>query len=202
MQFFMIISEVFLFGWNMFLVSVSELIMDLLRFALLIMTAFLISPLYLLFALELTLAFHWCHEECYAKIYYKDSEYDESRKAVWVSRWPNNNVSGIKIWSSSVDFFSHISYSILFYISFNNYNKIKKMLRGLCFYVWQIENEYGPLENEFGAPGKAYTKWAAEMAVGLGTGVPWVMCKQNDAPDPVVSVSWCCDMFSLCGVSI
>ena len=25
------------------------------------------------------------------------------------------------------------------------------------------------------------------MAVGLGTGVPWVMCKENDAPDPVVS---------------
>jgi hypothetical protein len=25
------------------------------------------------------------------------------------------------------------------------------------------------------------------MAVGLGTGVPWVMCKEDDAPDPVVS---------------
>lgn len=27
------------------------------------------------------------------------------------------------------------------------------------------------------------------MAVGLGTGVPWVMCKEEDAPDPVVSTS-------------
>ena len=27
------------------------------------------------------------------------------------------------------------------------------------------------------------------MAVGLDTGVPWVMCKQEDAPDPVVSDS-------------
>lgn len=25
------------------------------------------------------------------------------------------------------------------------------------------------------------------MAVGLDTGVPWVMCKEDDAPDPVVS---------------
>ncbi|KAJ4831119.1 hypothetical protein Tsubulata_010635 [Turnera subulata] len=50
----------------------------------------------------------------------------------------------------------------------------------------QIENEYGPVEWEIGAPGKAYTKWAAEMAVGLGTGVPWIMCKQEDAPDPVI----------------
>lgn len=43
------------------------------------------------------------------------------------------------------------------------------------------------MEYEIGAPGKAYTDWAAQMAVGLGTGVPWVMCKQDDAPDPVVS---------------
>ena len=58
----------------------------------------------------------------------------------------------------------------------------------------QIENEYGPMEYEIGAPGKAYTQWAAHMAVGLGTGVPWVMCKQDDAPDPVVSLS---DLFLL-----
>ncbi|KAF8036359.1 hypothetical protein BT93_C2161 [Corymbia citriodora subsp. variegata] len=51
----------------------------------------------------------------------------------------------------------------------------------------QIENEFGPVEWEIGAPGKAYTKWAASMAVGLGTGVPWVMCKQDDAPDPVIN---------------
>ncbi|KOM39893.1 hypothetical protein LR48_Vigan04g009100 [Vigna angularis] len=50
----------------------------------------------------------------------------------------------------------------------------------------QIENEYGPVEWEIGAPGKSYTKWAAQMAVGLDTGVPWVMCKQEDAPDPVI----------------
>jgi hypothetical protein len=50
----------------------------------------------------------------------------------------------------------------------------------------QIENEYGPLGKEFGAAGTSYTNWAAKMAVGLGTGVPWVMCKQDNAPDPLV----------------
>ncbi|KAL0380498.1 UNVERIFIED_CONTAM: Beta-galactosidase [Sesamum angustifolium] len=49
----------------------------------------------------------------------------------------------------------------------------------------QIENEYGPMEYELGAPGRAYTEWAAKMAVDLGTGVPWIMCKQDDAPDPI-----------------
>lgn len=50
----------------------------------------------------------------------------------------------------------------------------------------QIENEYGPVEWTIGAPGKAYTKWAAQMAVGLNTGVPWIMCKQETAPDPII----------------
>ncbi|KAJ0745539.1 putative beta-galactosidase [Helianthus annuus] len=45
----------------------------------------------------------------------------------------------------------------------------------------QIENEYGPVEWDIGAPGKAYSKWAAQMADGLKTGVPWIMCKQEDA---------------------
>ncbi|PIN17264.1 Beta-galactosidase [Handroanthus impetiginosus] len=50
----------------------------------------------------------------------------------------------------------------------------------------QIENEYGPVEWEIGAPGKAYSAWAAKMAVGLETGVPWIMCKQDTAPDPII----------------
>ncbi|KAG9151014.1 hypothetical protein Leryth_003135 [Lithospermum erythrorhizon] len=62
----------------------------------------------------------------------------------------------------------------------------------------QIENEYGPMEYELGAPGKAYTEWAAKMAVDLDTGVPWVMCKQDDAPDPIINAcnGYYCDYFS------
>ena len=54
----------------------------------------------------------------------------------------------------------------------------------------QIENEYGPMENFGGAGAKNYVNWAAQMAVGLNTSVPWVKCKQDDAPDPVVSPSF------------
>ncbi|XP_050937297.1 beta-galactosidase isoform X1 [Cucumis melo] len=72
--------------------------------------------------------------------------------------------------------------------------KIVSMMKGEKLYhsqggpiiLSQIENEYGPVEWEIGAPGKSYTKWAAQMALGLDTGVPWVMCKQEDAPDPVI----------------
>ncbi|CAA0822400.1 Beta-galactosidase 1 [Striga hermonthica] len=62
----------------------------------------------------------------------------------------------------------------------------------------QIENEYGPVERLMNEPGKKYTEWAAQMAVGLGTGVPWVMCKQDDAPDPIINTcnGYYCDYFS------
>ena len=52
----------------------------------------------------------------------------------------------------------------------------------------QVENEYGPMESAMGAGAKPYANWAAKMAVATNTGVPWVMCKQEDAPDTVVHI--------------
>ncbi|RAL37121.1 hypothetical protein DM860_004043 [Cuscuta australis] len=50
----------------------------------------------------------------------------------------------------------------------------------------QIENEYGPVEWAIGEPGKRYTQWFSKMALGLNTGVPWIMCKQEDTPYPII----------------
>ncbi|CAN6439390.1 unnamed protein product [Victoria cruziana] len=62
----------------------------------------------------------------------------------------------------------------------------------------QIENEYGSEAKALGPAGYAYMTWAANMAVGTGTGVPWVMCKEDDAPDPVINTcnGFYCDYFS------
>ncbi|KAE9600122.1 putative beta-galactosidase [Lupinus albus] len=62
----------------------------------------------------------------------------------------------------------------------------------------QIENEFGPVSKALGAAGRSYVNWAAKMAVGLGTGVPWVMCKEDDAPDPVINAcnGFYCDYFT------
>ncbi|KAL6499878.1 Beta-galactosidase 3 [Orobanche gracilis] len=62
----------------------------------------------------------------------------------------------------------------------------------------QIENEYGPLAQNLGNPGYQYMTWAANMAVGMGTGVPWAMCKEDDAPDPVINTcnGLYCDHFA------
>lgn len=51
----------------------------------------------------------------------------------------------------------------------------------------QIENEYNNVQEAYRESGHKYVKWAAELAVNLHNGIPWLMCKQRDAPDTVVS---------------
>ncbi|KAH8499418.1 hypothetical protein H0E87_018068 [Populus deltoides] len=62
----------------------------------------------------------------------------------------------------------------------------------------QIENEYGNIDSSYGPAAKSYIKWAASMAVSLDTGVPWVMCQQADAPDPIINTcnGFYCDQFT------
>ncbi|XP_057546722.1 beta-galactosidase 9 isoform X1 [Amaranthus tricolor] len=83
--------------------------------------------------------------------------------------------------------------------------KIVKLMRDEMLFSWQggpiimlqIENEYGDVESSYGKKGREYVKWAANMAVRLGAGVPWVMCKQNDAPDFIINTcnGYYCDGF-------
>ncbi|CAM8981344.1 unnamed protein product [Rhodiola kirilowii] len=51
----------------------------------------------------------------------------------------------------------------------------------------QIENEYNSIQLAYRELGVSYVQWAGNMAVSLNTGVPWVMCKQRDAPGPVIN---------------
>ncbi|KAK7367342.1 hypothetical protein VNO80_09353 [Phaseolus coccineus] len=62
----------------------------------------------------------------------------------------------------------------------------------------QIENEYGAQSKLLGPTGQNYVNWAAKMAIETGTGVPWVMCKEDDAPDPVINTcnGFYCDYFT------
>lgn len=81
--------------------------------------------------------------------------------------------------------------------------KIVDLMREEKLFSWQggpiimlqIENEYGNIEGSFGQKGKEYVKWAANMALGLGAGVPWVMCRQTDAPGEIIDAcnAYYCD---------
>ncbi|GAB2295688.1 Beta-galactosidase 9 [Dionaea muscipula] len=83
--------------------------------------------------------------------------------------------------------------------------KIIDMMRAEMLFCWQggpiimlqIENEYGNVEKAYGVAGKDYVKWAANMAAGLGAGVPWVMCIQTDAPKFIIDScnGYYCDGF-------
>ncbi|KAL2923335.1 Beta-galactosidase 9 [Bienertia sinuspersici] len=83
--------------------------------------------------------------------------------------------------------------------------KIVNLMREERLFSWQggpiillqIENEYGDVENSYGKKGRDYINWAANMAVGLGAGVPWVMCKQSDAPEFIINTcnGYYCDGF-------
>ncbi|KAG2324786.1 hypothetical protein Bca52824_007514 [Brassica carinata] len=61
----------------------------------------------------------------------------------------------------------------------------------------QIENEYGNVMGPYGESGKAYIKWCANMAQSLDVGIPWIMCQQNDAPQPMLNTcnGFYCDNF-------
>lgn len=72
-----------------------------------------------------------------------------------------------------------------------NFLTINKLFQLSLFQLYgfyrQVENEYGFYENAYGEGGKRYAFWAAKMALLQNTGIPWIMCEQFDAPDPVVS---------------
>ncbi|MBA0811904.1 hypothetical protein Gohar_025917 [Gossypium harknessii] len=62
----------------------------------------------------------------------------------------------------------------------------------------QVENEYELVEWAYGVAGELYVNWAAEVAISLNTTVPWVMCRQEDAPDPIINTcnGFYCDQFT------
>ncbi|KAI4371826.1 hypothetical protein MLD38_010139 [Melastoma candidum] len=64
--------------------------------------------------------------------------------------------------------------------------------------IAQIENEYGNVMSPYGDAGKSYIEWCSNMAVSQDIGVPWIMCQQSDAPQPMINTcnGWYCDQFT------
>ncbi|KAK3226688.1 hypothetical protein Dsin_006550 [Dipteronia sinensis] len=52
----------------------------------------------------------------------------------------------------------------------------------------QIENEFGLVkQGHYGQDGKDYVQWCADLALSFDVGVPWIMCNQGDAPQPIIN---------------
>ncbi|ONM40722.1 Beta-galactosidase 1 [Zea mays] len=117
------------------------------------------------------------------------------------------NFGGFPVWLKYVPGISFRTDNEPFKAEMQNFTtKIVDMMKSEGLFEWQggpiilsqIENEFGPLEWDQGEPAKAYASWAANMAVALNTSVPWVMCKEDDAPDPIINTcnGFYCDWFS------
>ncbi|KAH7834339.1 hypothetical protein Vadar_015024 [Vaccinium darrowii] len=117
------------------------------------------------------------------------------------------NFGGLPVWLKYVPGISFRTDNEPFKIAMQGFTqKIVQMMKdeklfesqGGPIILSQIENEYGIQSKSYGDAGHAYVRWAAEMAVELSTGVPWVMCKEDDAPDPVINTcnGFYCDYFA------
>ncbi|KAK0583000.1 hypothetical protein LWI29_032174 [Acer saccharum] len=117
------------------------------------------------------------------------------------------NFGGFPVWLKFVPGISFRTDNEPFKLAMRNFTeKIVNMMKDEKLYesqggpiiLSQIENEYEPERKRFGTAGQAYMEWAAKMAVELDTGVPWVMCKDEGAPDPVINTcnGFYCDNFS------
>ncbi|KAI3802823.1 hypothetical protein L1987_30966 [Smallanthus sonchifolius] len=62
----------------------------------------------------------------------------------------------------------------------------------------QVENEYGNVMTSYGDAAKEYVEWCAKMADSLHIGVPWIMCQQDNAPQPMINTcnGFYCDQFT------
>ncbi|CAN0906522.1 Beta-galactosidase 5 [Linum grandiflorum] len=117
------------------------------------------------------------------------------------------NFGGFPVWLKYVDGISFRTDNQPFKAAMQGFTeKIVQMMKneklfasqGGPIILSQIENEYGPESKGFGGAGQSYINWAAKMAVELDTGVPWVMCKEDDAPDPMINTcnGFYCDGFT------
>ncbi|XP_058078737.1 beta-galactosidase 15-like [Magnolia sinica] len=62
----------------------------------------------------------------------------------------------------------------------------------------QIENEYGNVMWAYGAKGKNYLQWCVNLANSLNVDIPWIMCQQGNAPQPMINTcnGYYCDAFT------
>ncbi|GAA0140504.1 galactosidase [Lithospermum erythrorhizon] len=118
------------------------------------------------------------------------------------------NQGGFPYWLREVPNITFRSYNDQFMNHMKQYSeRIIKMVekeklfapQGGPIIMAQIENEYNNVQLAYRDLGKKYIYWAADMATSLYNGVPWIMCKQLDAPDKIINTCngrQCADTFT------
>ncbi|KAK9064472.1 hypothetical protein SSX86_015854 [Deinandra increscens subsp. villosa] len=117
------------------------------------------------------------------------------------------NLGGLPFWLREVPNIVFRSYNEPYmrhmkrYIEFIvNMMKAEKLFapQGGPIIMAQVENEYNHVQESYKEKGTQYVKWAADISTAMYSGVPWIMCKQKDAPSNVISTCngrHCADTF-------
>ncbi|KAG9154970.1 hypothetical protein Leryth_012154 [Lithospermum erythrorhizon] len=117
------------------------------------------------------------------------------------------NYGGFPVWLHNMEGIEFRTVNEVFMNEMQNFTtKIVDMMKqeklfaiqGGPIILAQIENEYGNVMSSYGFAGKAYVNWCADMAQSLDIGVPWIMCQQSNAPQPMINTcnGWYCDQFT------
>ncbi|KAJ9549053.1 hypothetical protein OSB04_021596 [Centaurea solstitialis] len=118
------------------------------------------------------------------------------------------NLGGLPFWLREIPDIIFRSYNEPYMVHMKKYTEvIINMMKaeglfapqGGPIILAQIENEYNHVQETYRERGIQYIKWAADMATGLYPEIPWIMCKQKDAPPNVISTCngrHCADTFT------
>ncbi|RDX58412.1 hypothetical protein CR513_62274, partial [Mucuna pruriens] len=122
---------------------------------------------------------------------YACAEWNYGGIPVWV-----HNLPGVEIRTANSVFMNEMKNFTTLIVDMVKKEKLFASQDGPII-ITQIENEYGNVMSPYGDAGKAYINWCANMAESLNVGVPWIMCQQPDAPQPMINTcnGWYCDEF-------
>ncbi|CAJ2644623.1 unnamed protein product [Trifolium pratense] len=127
---------------------------------------------------------------------YVCAEWNYGGIPVWV-----HNLPGMEIWTANKVYMDEMQNFTTLIVNMVQKEKLFASQGGPII-LSQIENEYGNVEYGnvmfvYGDDGKAYIDWCAKMAESFNIGVPWIMCQQPDAPQPMINTcnGWYCHDF-------
>ncbi|XP_010541689.1 PREDICTED: beta-galactosidase 7-like [Tarenaya hassleriana] len=111
---------------------------------------------------------------------YVCAEWNYGGFPVWLHNMPN-----VEFRTTNTDFMNEMQNFTTLIVDMMKREKLFAVQGGPIILA-QIENEYGNVIQSYGAAGKAYIDWCSNMADSLDIGVPWIMCQETDAPEPMI----------------
>ncbi|OWM74486.1 hypothetical protein CDL15_Pgr003989 [Punica granatum] len=123
---------------------------------------------------------------------YVCAEWNYGGFPVWL-----HNLPGIQLRTNNTVFMNEMKHFTTMIVEMMRREKLYASQGGPIILA-QIENEYGNIMGSYGSNGKSYVDWCAKLAQSFNIEVPWIMCQQGDAPQPMINTcnGWYCDQFN------